>query len=108
MEWHIKWEIAAAANGWTVEHQLQILPAYLSGRAARLFWRISEESKRDMETLKDALDEHFNTEEKRFLARQKLQETTQSSRESVMDFTERSDPGFIRSGKSVRKVSKVR
>ena len=90
-DWLIKWEIAAAANGWTEQHQLQILPAYLSGRAARLFWRFPEESKRDMETLKDALDEHFNTEEKRFLARQKLQETIQSTRESVMDFAERID-----------------
>ena len=90
-EWLIKWDIAAAANGWTDQHQLQILPAYLSGRAARLFWRIPEDGKQDMETLKETLEDQFNTEEKRFLARQKLQETTQSARESVTDFAERID-----------------
>ena len=73
------------------QDQLQILPAYLSCRAARSFWRIPEESKQDMETLKETLGDQFNTEEKKFLARQKLQETTQSSRESVTDFTERMD-----------------
>ena len=90
-EWLIKWDIAATANGWTDQHQLQMLPAYLSGRAARTFWKIPHETRQDLESMKEALEDLFNTEEKRFLARQKLQETTQGSRESVMDFAERID-----------------
>eukprot|EP00795_Rhopilema_esculentum_P005376 gene5376-551_t len=90
-EWLIKWDIAATANGWQDQHQLQMLPAYLSGRAARTFWKIPHETRQDLESMKEALEDLFNTEEKRFLARQKLQETTQGSRESVMDFAERID-----------------
>ncbi len=90
-EWLLKWDIAAAANNWSDEQQLQMIPAYLSGRAARHFWRMPQEARRDLEQLKDLLEDTFNTEEKKFLARQKLQEITQGSRESVMEFSERVD-----------------
>ena len=90
-EWLIKWQVAAAANGWTEEQQLQLLPAFLSGRAARMFWRIPLEARNDLEQVKECLDELFNTEEKRFLARQKLQEIIQGPRESVVEFSEKVD-----------------
>jgi len=70
----IRWEIAATANDWTPDQQLTMIPAYLTGRAARIFWRMSRETRNDLEEIKDQLDETFNTEEKRYLARQKLQE----------------------------------
>ena len=34
-EWLVHWEATARPNGWTEEHQLIVLPAYLAGRAAR-------------------------------------------------------------------------
>ena len=63
-EWMIRWDIAARANGWTEEHQIQILPAYLTGRAARIFWRIPQETREDIEELKEALEDYFNSEKK--------------------------------------------
>ena len=32
-EWLINWDIAAVANGWTEENQVQLIPADLSGRS---------------------------------------------------------------------------
>ena len=66
-EWLIKRQVAAAANGWTEEQQLQLLPAFLSGRAARMFWRIPLEARNDLEQVKECLDELFNTEDLHFL-----------------------------------------
>ena len=54
-----------------------MIPAYLSGRAARMFWRIPLEERQELEQLKESLEDLFNTEEKKFLARQKLQEIAQ-------------------------------
>ena len=67
-----------------------MIPAYLIGRAGRIFWRLSAEVRNDLDELDD-LDESFNTQEKRFLARQKLQEVTQGPKESVVEFSERVD-----------------
>ena len=36
-EWLIRWEIAATPNDWTPDQQLTMIPAYLTGRAARIF-----------------------------------------------------------------------
>eukprot|EP00794_Sanderia_malayensis_P005886 gene5886-biopygen4888 len=90
-EWLVNWEVAFAANGWTEEQQVQLIPAYLAGRAARTFWRMSARERQDLDALKEALDDTFNTEEKRYLARQKLQEITQGSKETVVEFSERVD-----------------
>ena len=95
-EWLIRWEIAATANNWTSDQQLTMIPAYLTGRAARVFWRIPEEVRNNLDDLKDHLDETFNTEEKRYLARQKLQEVTQGPKESVAEFSERVDKLVIK------------
>ena len=90
-EWLIRWDVAANANNWTPAQQLTMIPAYLIGRAGRIFWRLSAEVRNDLDELKDCLDESFNTQEKRFLARQKLQEVTQGPKESVVEFSERVD-----------------
>ena len=95
-EWLINWDTAAVANGWTEENQIQLIPAYLSGRAGRMFWRIPLEERQDLEQLKESLEELFNTEEKKFLARQKLQEITQGPRESVAEFSEKVDKLVIK------------
>ena len=52
---------------------------------------VTRDTKNDLDELKDQLDETFNTEEKRFLARQKLQEVIQGPKESVAEFSERVD-----------------
>eukprot|EP00794_Sanderia_malayensis_P010464 gene10464-biopygen7630 len=90
-EWLIRWEVAANANNWTPQQQLTMMPVYLTGRAGRLFWRFPENVRNSLEELKDSLDETFNTEEKRYLARQKLHEIKQGSKESVIEFSERVD-----------------
>ena len=90
-EWLIRWDIAATANDWTPDQQLTMIPAYLTGRAARILWRMSRETRNDLDELKDQLDETFNTEEKRYLARQKLQEITQGPKESVAELSKRVD-----------------
>eukprot|EP00795_Rhopilema_esculentum_P009761 gene9761-18282_t len=95
-EWMINWDIAAVANGLTDENQIQLIPAYLSGRAARMFWRIPLEERQDLEQLKESLEDHFNTEEKKFLARQKLQEIAQGPKESVAEFSEKIDKLVIK------------
>ena len=41
-----------------------VIPAYLTGGAARIFWRMSRETQNDLDELKDQLDETFNMEEK--------------------------------------------
>eukprot|EP00794_Sanderia_malayensis_P017855 gene17855-biopygen15282 len=53
--------------------------------------RFPENVRNSLEELKDSLDETFNTEEKRYLARQKLHEIKQGSKESVIEFSERVD-----------------
>ena len=68
-----------------------MIPVYLIGRAGRIFWRLSAEVRDDLGELKDCLDESFNTQEKRFLARQKLQEVKQGPKESVVEFSEKVD-----------------
>eukprot|EP00112_Aurelia_sp_Birch-Aquarium-sp1_P012430 Seg2613.3 transcript_id=Seg2613.3/GoldUCD/mRNA.D3Y31 product="hypothetical protein" protein_id=Seg2613.3/GoldUCD/D3Y31 len=90
-EWLIRWDVAANANNWTSAQQLTMMPAYLMGRAGRIYWRLSAEVRSNLDDLKDCLDEYFNTQEKRFLARQKLQEVTQGPKESVVEFSERVD-----------------
>eukprot|EP00794_Sanderia_malayensis_P018581 gene18581-biopygen15656 len=90
-EWLIRWEVAANANNWTPQQQLTMMPVYLTRRAGRLFWRFPENVRNSLEELKDSLDETFNTEEKRYLARQKLHEIKQGSKESVIEFSERVD-----------------
>ena len=86
-EWLIPWDIAATANKWTCDQQQTMIPAYLTGRAARVFWRLWDEIQSNSDDLKDHLDEIFNTKEKRYLARQKVQEVIQGSKE----FPERAD-----------------
>ncbi len=66
-EWLIRWDVAANANNWTSAQQLTMMPAYLMGRAGRIYWRLSAEVRNNLDDLKDCLDEHFNTQEKRFL-----------------------------------------
>lgn len=73
-----------------------MIPAYLIGRAARAFWRSPQEVWNDLDDLEDHLDETFNLEEKRYLARQKLQEVTQGPKESVAEFSERVDKLVIK------------
>ena len=68
-----------------------MIPAFLIGRAGRIFWRLSAEVQNDLDELKDCLGQSFNTQEKRFLARKKLQEVTQGPKESVVEFSERVD-----------------
>ena len=46
--------------------------------------------------MKESLEELFKTEEKKFLARQKLQEISQGPRESVADFSEKVDKLVIK------------
>ena len=90
-EWLINWDIAPVANGWAEENQDQLISAYLSGRAVRMFWRILLEDRHNLEHLKDSFDEVFNTEEKILLTRQKLHEIPHGPRESVADFSEKVD-----------------
>ena len=45
-EWLIRWEIAPTANDWTPDQQLTMIPAYLAGRVARIFWKMSRETKK--------------------------------------------------------------
>ena len=90
-EWLIRWEVAANANDWTTDQQLTMMPAYLTGRAGRIFWRFPEDVRNNLDELKDQLEETFNTQEKPFLARQKLQEIKQGPKESVIEFPEKVD-----------------
>ena len=41
-----EWEIAATASDWTPDQQLTMITAYLTGRAARIFWRMSRETRK--------------------------------------------------------------
>ena len=65
-EWLINWDIEAVVNGWTEENQVQLIPTYLSGRASRMFWRISLEDKQDLQQLQESLYELFNSEGRNF------------------------------------------
>ena len=53
-EWLINWENAAFANGLTEENQIQFIPAYLSGRAGRMYWRSPIEDRQDIEQVKES------------------------------------------------------
>ncbi len=64
-EWLIRWEVAANVNNWIPDQQLTMMPAYLTGRAGRIFWRFPKNVRNNLEDLKDQLDETFNTQEKR-------------------------------------------
>ena len=66
-----------------------VLPAYLAGRAARWYWRTPADIRQNLDNLKDALKDTFNTEEKKLLARQELQESYQKPRETMIEYSER-------------------
>ena len=83
LEWLVRWEVAASATGWTEEHQLIVLPAYLGERAARWYWRTPAGIRQNLDAVKDAAEDTFNTEENKLLARQELQEIYQKPRETV-------------------------
>eukprot|EP00795_Rhopilema_esculentum_P001918 gene1918-16426_t len=87
-DWLEHWELAARVNDWDAEDELRRLPLYLKDNARRWFARQSEELKGNLDQLKNRLEDYFNNEDMRLLARGALAERKQRSRESVNEYAE--------------------
>ncbi|XP_065067477.1 uncharacterized protein LOC135693029 [Rhopilema esculentum] len=87
-DWLEHWELAARVNDWDAEDELRRLPLYLKDNARRWFARQSEELKGNLDQLKNRLEDYFNNEDMRLLARGALAERKQRPRESVNEYAE--------------------
>ena len=87
-DWLEHWELAARVNDWDAEDELRRLPLYLKDNARRWFARQGEEIKGSLTQLKNRLEDYFNNEDMRLLARGALAERKQRPRESVNEYAE--------------------
>ena len=72
-DWIDHFERIATVNEWDEANQRKWLPARLSGRAATVYRRLSDEVKADLQQTKDALQERFEPASRKELYRAELQ-----------------------------------